>query len=125
VDGDTIYVNQTRLRLLSIDAFESAQNCQNDGMDYACGFEATVALIGLVKGHEVRCEGDRRDRYHRPLVHCWIGDLDLGREMVRMGWALAEFGSEYRADEESARAARLGAWAGTFERPLEWRKLHR
>jgi endonuclease YncB( thermonuclease family) len=72
----------------------------------------------------VRCEGNRRDRYGRPLVHCWVGDLDLGREIVRLGWAVSEFGKEYRQDEEIAHAAQLGAWAGTFERPRDWRKLH-
>ena len=37
VDGDTIYVRQTRLRPLDMAAFESAQNCVRDGKDYACG----------------------------------------------------------------------------------------
>jgi endonuclease YncB( thermonuclease family) len=122
VDGDTIYVDQTRLRLLSMDAFESAQTCLRDGHEYPCGVEATRALIGLIGDRKVRCVGDRRDRYRRPLVVCRIGDLDLGREMVRLGWALSEYGTEYRADQNSAQAARVGAWAGTFTRPREWRR---
>lgn len=125
VDGDTIYVDQTRLRLLSMDAFESAQTCTRDGHQYACGEEATRALINLIGQRPVRCEGSQRDRYHRPLVHCWVGTVDLGREMVRSGWAVAEFGDEYCRDEESAQVARLGAWAGTFQRPKEWRKENR
>ena len=124
VDGDTIYVDQTRLRLLSMDAFESAQTCSRDGQEYNCGTEATRALIGLIGDRPVSCTGDKRDRYRRPLVHCWIGDLDLGREMVRLGWAVSEYGTEYRADQESAQAARSGAWAGTFTRAQEWRKLN-
>jgi endonuclease YncB( thermonuclease family) len=56
------------------------------------GLEATAVLTSLVRGRELRCEGDKRDRYHRPLVRCWIGDLDVGRAMVRQGWAVAEFG---------------------------------
>lgn len=122
VDGDTLYIGQTRLRLLNVDAFETAQNCQRDGKDYACGLEATVALSEMIRGKQVRCEGDKRDRYQRPLVHCWIGDLDLGREMVRLGWAVAEYGDEYRSEEQRAQAGRVGAWAGTFQRPREWRK---
>lgn len=123
VDGDTVYVDQTRLRLLSMDAFESAQTCQRDGHEYQCGVESTRALIGLISGRPVRCVGDQRDRYRRPLVHCWIADLDLGREMVRLGWALSEYGTEYRADQDQAQKARSGAWAGTFDRPKDWRKL--
>lgn len=122
VDGDTIYVDQTRLRLLSIDAFESAQSCTRDGRSYPCGEEATRALLGLIGQRPVRCEGNQRDRYKRPLVRCWIGNLDLGRTMVETGWAVAEFGDEYRDDEDRARFARIGAWAGTFERPRDWRR---
>ena len=124
VDGDTISINQTRLRLTDMDAFESAQNCEKGGQEYACGFEAMLALINLIRDREVRCEGDRRDRYHRPLVRCLVGNVDLGRQMVRSGWALAEFGEEYREDEALARYTRAGAWAGTFDRPKEWRRGH-
>jgi endonuclease YncB( thermonuclease family) len=124
VDGDTLYVNQTRLRLLSMDAFESAQNCQQNEREYQCGTEATRALIGLIRGRPVNCVGDQRDRYKRPLVVCRIGDLDLGREMVRLGWAVSEYGNEYRTDEQAAQADRLGAWSGTFTRPVDWRKAH-
>ena len=74
VDGDTVYVDQTRLRLLSMDAFETAQNCQRDGKNYACGLEATLALIGLIRDRPVTCVGEKRDRYGRPLVVCRIGE---------------------------------------------------
>lgn len=124
VDGDTIYVNQIRLRLLSMDAFESAQTCSREGVKYPCGGEATRALIRLIGQKEVRCEGDKRDRYNRPLVHCRVGDLDLGREMVRSGWAISAYGSEYRGVEEAAQRATAGAWAGTFQNPADWRKQH-
>jgi endonuclease YncB( thermonuclease family) len=122
IDGDTIAISQTRLRFLNMDAFESAQNCQKDGKSYSCGFEATLALADLVRGNQVRCEGEKRDRYGRPLVHCWVGKLDLGREMVRQGWAVAEFGNEYREDEARAKAIQIGAWEGSFQRPRDWRK---
>lgn len=124
VDGDTVYVNQVRLRLLSMDAFESAQTCRKDDREYDCGTEATRALIGLIAARPVICEGDQRDKYRRPLVVCRVGDLDLGREMVRLGWALSEYGTEYRADQELATTVRAGAWAGTFMRPADWRKSH-
>ncbi|HZV06041.1 MAG TPA: thermonuclease family protein [Gemmataceae bacterium] len=121
VDGDTIYIGSARLRFLSMDAFESAQTCTRDGVEYGCGAEATRALSGLIGSNEVRCEGDKTDRYSRPLVHCWVGQIDLGREMVRLGWALAAFGNEYREIEAQARADHAGAWAGTFEDPARFR----
>lgn len=123
VDGDTIVLDQGRVRLLNVDAFETAQNCTRDSVEYACGAEATRALNALVAGREVRCEGDRLDRYRRLLAHCYIGDLDLGREMVRSGWAIVAtgYGEEYRAVESEARADRAGAWAGEFQDPARFR----
>lgn len=125
VDGDTIYVNQSRLRLRSMDAFESGQTCRRDGASYACGEEATRALISLIGQRDVRCEGTQRDRYDRPLVHCWIGGVDLGRAMVQAGWAVADYGNQYVAEERQARDSRVGAWAGEFERPRAWRATRR
>jgi endonuclease YncB( thermonuclease family) len=89
------------------------------------GAEATRALVGLIDQRKVRCEGDRRDRYNRPLVHCWVGGLDLGREMVRLGWAVAAYGHEYDLDQADARAQKVGAWAGTFTLPKDWRRAQR
>lgn len=122
VDGDTIIVDQTRLRLISIDTFESTQTCTRNGTSYPCGEESTRALIGLIRQRPVQCEGTQRDRYKRPLVRRTVAEIDLGREMVRSGWAVAEYGTDYVRDEEQAQAARVGAWAGTFERPRDYRK---
>ena len=66
VDGDTIVLDQGRVRLLNMDGFETAQNCRSDGGEYPCGTEATRALITLVTGRDVRCEGDKLDRYRPP-----------------------------------------------------------
>lgn len=124
MDGDTIIIDQTRLRLISIDAFETGQTCTRNGGTYACGEESTRTLIRLIAQRPVACEGTQRDRYKRPLVRCTVGGVDLGREMVRSGWAVAEFSPEYLRDEEIARVGRYGAWAGSFERPSVWRKEH-
>ena len=42
--------------------------------------------------------------------------------MVSAGWAVA-YGA-YDLEERRARAAGAGAWAGTFERPADWRGTH-
>jgi endonuclease YncB( thermonuclease family) len=116
IDGDTVNMDGVRLKLIDIDAFESAQTCQRDGQSYQCGFQATLELEDLIHGQPIRCDGSRRDQYRRPLVHCFLGNLDLGRAMVRSGWALAEYSAQYRPDEETAQTGHLGAWEGTFER---------
>lgn len=71
-----------------------------------------------------RLKPDQRDRYNLSLVRCWNDDLDLGQEMVRLGWAKSEYGTEYHREQELAQAAKSGAWAGTFEGPWEWRKSY-
>lgn len=38
-----------------------------------------------------------------------FGSTERSREMVRLGWALSEYGTEYLPDQDSAQAARAGA----------------
>lgn len=74
-----------------------------------CGFSAWIPNLSLVDqpdqgaGWLPRRTGIR----FRPARRSGLLLLDLGREMVRQGWALAEFGPEYRADQEQVQAARL------------------
>jgi len=122
VDGDTILINGSQLRLLDIDALEAAQNCTSpQGKEYACGLKAAQALDGLIGDQVVRCYGRERDRYRRPLVNCWAGQTDLNLRMVQIGWAVAEGSPTYQIDEALARREKVGAWAGAFERPRKWR----
>jgi endonuclease YncB( thermonuclease family) len=65
VDGDTIDVAGTRIRLWGIDAPESAQMCERGGSDYACGQKASVHLRSVIGGAIVACEPRAKDRYGR------------------------------------------------------------
>jgi len=121
IDGDTLPIDGTRLRLIGIDAFEIEQPCRRDGLLYACGVEAAYALADLVGGRTTTCIGAKRDRNGQPLVVCIVDGVDLGRSMVSLGWALPEFGNQYELDRDAARASRAGVWAGTFVPPGEWR----
>ena len=125
IDGDSLDFDGRELRLYNIDAFETPQVCwHSDGTEYRCGLEATTALMEIIAGRSVTCTGTIRDRYGRPLVRCSIGDLDLAEAMVLSGWAIAEWKADYKPEQELAKAAQAGAWAGTFERPKVWRKAH-
>jgi len=127
VDGDTLAFGREHVRLSGIDAPESGQTCASAaGEPYPCGSLATRAMLKLVDGERVICRGDSRDRYGRLLATCWRGDLDVGREMVRDGQAIAyrHFSMTYAADEDEARAAHRGIWQGTFEEPYRWRQAH-
>jgi endonuclease YncB( thermonuclease family) len=122
VDGDSLTLDGTRLRLIGIDAPEVDQICAGPRGEYPCGRQARNALRELIGGRSVTCAARRRDRYDRLLASCKAGGIDLNRAMVERGWAVA-YGDHDDA-ERSARDAGLGLWAGSFERPQDWRRIH-
>lgn len=103
IDGDTIVSDQVRIRLHGIDAPERLQ---------VGGAEARTHLIRLIAGGAVRIEPVGTDKFGRTVarVHARCGDL--GRLMVRNGYARAAYGEEYREEEREARRDRSGLWAG-------------
>jgi len=128
VDGDSLRRGDIELRLHGIDAPELHQECQRaDSTAYACGREARSQLAKLVAGVELTCVVLETDRYSRQVATCNAGNTDINAEMVRAGWATAytRHGSDYLAEEQSARSARRGIWQGRFEQPEAWRNRHR
>ena len=125
VDGDTIWVGDTKIRLHGIDAPEAKQECQQaNGSVYRCGEASTDALRVLIGSDAVRCEGDTYDRYKRLIATCYSGTVNLNAELVRQGWALAyrRYSKDYIPAEKEAQAAMRGMWAGEFEPPWKWRR---
>ncbi|OOY15741.1 thermonuclease family protein [Thioclava sp. DLFJ4-1] len=123
VDGDTLVVANTRVRLFGIDAPEAKQSCKTaQGVRWACGRAATAELQRLV-GQGVRCSGDEEDRYGRLIAVCRAGGRDLNAEMVARGAAFAyrKYSRDYVSQEERARRAGLGVWQGAAQRPAEVR----
>ena len=122
-DGDSLTLGATRIRLRGIDAPEYTQSCTRDGADYACGRMARQALVALIGGRPVTCDGWQKDRYGRLLGDCTAGGVELNRALVDAGWAVAY--GDFESEEATARAARRGIWAGSFIEPQEWRRGHR
>ncbi|MGX5828492.1 thermonuclease family protein [Mesorhizobium sp. 43Arga] len=121
-DGDSITLGTERIRMRGIDAPEYTQTCRKNGTDYACGTLARQSLVRLIAGRTVTCSGWQRDRYGRLLGDCKAGGTDLNRAQVEAGWAVA-FG-DFESEEATARAAKVGIWAGTFDQPQDWRDSH-
>lgn len=128
IDGDSLDIAGTSVRLIGIDAPEGRQVCGRDGLEWRCGDDAEAALVALVDGQRVRCDVLAQDRYQRGLATCWAGEVELNRNMVRLGWAVAYYpargvkGPLYDAEEAEAEAAQVGLWSGAFIRPDEWRR---
>jgi len=124
IDGDSLRVGDTEIRLFGIDAFEGRQTCERGGAPWACGDAAADRLRALVGSREIACEKKDTDSYGRTVAVCRNGGVDVGAEMVRSGLALAyrHYSNDYVDEENEARAAHRGAWAGTFTAP--WDERH-
>jgi endonuclease YncB( thermonuclease family) len=128
IDGDTIELNGVRIHLYGIDAPESAQLCETaGGRSYPCGREATRRLRHRIGEATVTCEPHQPDGKGRISAVCRVGAEDLSAWLVTQGFALASRTSStsYVRQESRAWATRKGIWAGTFERPADWRDDHR
>ncbi|MFN8734098.1 MAG: thermonuclease family protein [Hyphomonadaceae bacterium] len=127
IDGDTLEVQGTRIRLFGIDAPESAQTCfdQSD-RTYRCGQRAAFALADKVGARPVSCQPTGKDRYDRIVARCSVAGEDRQAWRVRNGhaWAVRRYSKAYRPYEAEAKAAKAGMWAGSFEAPWDWRRDH-
>ncbi len=124
IDGDTLEVRGTRIRLHGIDAPESAQQCRSQGQVWSCGREATRALARRIGSHPVACKERDRDRYGRVVAVCRVGGEDVNAWMVAEGWAFAyrQYSRRYLAEEMAAKAAKRGVWQGDVVPPWDWRR---
>jgi endonuclease YncB( thermonuclease family) len=128
VDGDTLDIRGTRIRLHGVDAPESAQTCRDaSGKAWRCGQQAALALADHIGAASVSCEQKDVDRYKRIVAVCSAGGEDLNAWLVQHGYALAyrQYGTDYVDEEDAARRARRGVWAGAFTPPWDWRKAKR
>ena len=61
----------------------------------------------------------------RALGICYVADgTDLNGWLVRQGHALAyrRYSTKYVPQEDQAKAAQAGLWAGAFIKPWDWRR---
>jgi micrococcal nuclease len=80
VDGDTVVIQKTQIRLFGVDAPE---------MDHPHGKNAKWALANLCKGKTIRAEVTAQDAYGRTVAKCYLPDgRDLSAEMVKLGLAI-------------------------------------
>ena len=124
IDGDSLEINNEKIRFLGIDAFEKNQKCfRKDKTEYNCGEEATSHLSTIISEQPVRCIAEKKDRYKRWLAICYIGKLDINENMIAYGNAFSYMSKKYKNVEEDAKKVNAGAWSGEFMFPWEWRKL--
>jgi endonuclease YncB( thermonuclease family) len=125
VDGDTLEIHGTRIRLWGVDALESSQLCRgDDSTQYRCGAQAANDLDAFIARRPVNCVPFSLDRYGRTVATCSVAGTDLGEWLVRKGLALdwPQY-SEGRYDgaQRDAEHAGRGIWKGSYVEPWLYR----
>ena len=127
IDGDTIDIAGTRIRLEGIDAPEAGQTCETArGESWECGTQATRAMVDLTQGRTVLCRAQGLDKYGRLLATCFVdapASMDINAEMVRRGyaWAFVRYSRVYVAQEAAARSEGAGIWQGPAQPAWDYR----
>ncbi len=85
VDGDTLWYDGTRMKLMGIDTPEVDGKCE---LERRLAAEATGALIALLNGGVRSIKAHGRDRYRRPLVTITTDRGDVGQAMIAGGFAM-------------------------------------
>ena len=125
IDGDTIEIHGTRIRLWGIDAPESDQLCRGeDSEQYRCGAQAANDLDAFIARRPVSCNPISLDRYGRTVATCSVAGIDLGDWLVRQGLALdwPQYSrGQYGAAQRQADQAGRGIWKGSYVEPWLYR----
>ena len=116
IDGETLEIQNQRIKLWGVDAPELNQTCKN-GQDagYDCGKEAASALSQwLTELQPVRCEPRGNDNSGNTIAICYTstGD-DIASWMVRNGYAVdwpKYSNGFYGVSEKQAQSNKSGIW---------------
>lgn len=123
IDGDSIMISSTMIRLVGIDAPELHQFCGKRDTRYPCGLEAKRYLEKLIANQPVTCYWHKKDKYRRILATCKTKQVrNINATLVRNGWAVSYH--DYPEEEQEAKKKKKGIWQSNFQRPREWRRTH-
>ncbi len=114
VDGRTLEIGGARVRLFAIEAPALDEACPAAGGSWPCGRDAMFALAFEAARHWLRCRPVAGGEDRTIVAVCHVGPHDLGRRMLRLGWAraLPAAPADYADAERAARADGRGLWRG-------------
>lgn len=121
VDGDTLVLDNHKIRLLGIDAPEIKQKCS--GKYYKCGEIAKKALVDIIGTSEVKCSIGKKDKYKKILSYCSTKSKSFNYELIRLGLARAYMNENLllALSEIKSRFNKVGIWSVGFYAPRDWR----
>lgn len=85
IDGDTIDINNNRIRIYGIDALERGQTCNS----IFNGEISKLYLTGLLRNEIVSCETSGIDKYKRNIAVCSVKNEDIAEIMLTRGLVFA------------------------------------
>jgi endonuclease YncB( thermonuclease family) len=114
IDGDTLRLQETTIRLQGVAAPPRGHSClRSDGASFDCGAAAVAALADLVRGRTILCHIAGRDTAGFTQGMCEAGETDINRRLVADGWAKARADMPAFSPEETrARSSQRGLWQG-------------
>ena len=133
IDGDTLRLNNIKIRLYGIDAPEINQKCYKQifafnffsyNKKYYCGKKTSKELQIFLKNSKIVCQIKGQDRYKRKIAICFKNSIDINAWLVKEGLAVAykKYSRRYSNFEKQARDQKKGIWNGQFDMPWDWRK---
>ncbi len=134
IDGDTILINNYKIRFSGVDAPESyfrgkKQVCFQNTKKILCGEEAKKKLVEKIGKSLVMCVPEKeKDIYNRILAECFVNNESLSVFMVKNGYAFdypKYSKKKYSNFQNFAKKNKLGLWNMTFEYPWIWRKKNK
>lgn len=123
IDGDTIWIDETKVRLFGIEAPERYQKCMKDGGLWDCGDWAAKKLRDRFDGAMATCDELGVDGYGRTEAKCWVNGKDLGGFLVAAGAAVADvdYSTDYIELEKVAASNNMGLWQADYHDRDEFR----
>lgn len=116
--GNEIAVEGKEIRLYGVSAPQRDARCDSGEGEFQCGIIAWAELILLADGRLLSCDIEDEAPDGAALGTCYVGERDVNEALVRSGWAEAAAEVDrYRVDQEDARRARRGMWAGRVRPP--------
>ena len=135
IDGDTILLENKKIRFSGIDAPESffrgkKQTCLLNSIKIFCGEVSKEKLEKKIANKIVKCIPEKeKDFYNRILAECFInGSESLSIFMVKNGYAFdypRYSKKKFATFQKFAKENKLGLWKMKFEFPWIWRKKNR
>lgn len=123
-DPHIMTVEGRSVRILGVLPPSSSQPCYDNEVKALCRDISKAGLENLVSNQAVRCNVLFIDQADYAVSNCYIGELNMGAEMVERGWAIADkdFTNMYLYEELLARFQSSGLWNQYAMNPRDYQE---